>query len=396
MTTESIKRLYKEAIHEYTNLTLPALASRSKLFFIALVPIVLFALAQLFQRLGFRIARPPLTTPETLTKSTPSRMTSTQVPALPTIDAAWKSALDALPTAELNNGKIPAFFFAHGSPMLLRDTSSDPRFKSMSNQSGKGALARFLSLFGPALLEKYKPKGIVVFSAHWEEAGQVLVTDYQENPLLMDYYGFDDVMYQVGFKSRGDSTFSARVVDALKAGGLKSRTLGTMESRGRDGRPSMPGTGLDHGVFVPFKLMFGDEFTSVPIVEVSQDESLSPDRNWEIGKAVDVLRSEGYLILSGGLTVHTFRDWSAWNEASAAPPYIALHKAILEALQVQDPADRRVALTNLTRHPGFRMAHPREEHFTPIYIAAGAGEAGKAQILDATYGQVTVAFGIEA
>lgn len=58
--------------------------------------------------------------------------------------------------------------------MLLRDTSSDPRFKSMSNQSGKGALARFLSLFGPALLEKYKPKGIVVFSAHWEEAGQVL------------------------------------------------------------------------------------------------------------------------------------------------------------------------------------------------------------------------------
>lgn len=51
-------------------------------------------------------------------------------------------------------------------------------------------------------------------------------------------------MYQVGFKSRGDSTFSARVVDALKAGGLKSRTLGTMESRGRDGRPSMPGTGV--------------------------------------------------------------------------------------------------------------------------------------------------------
>ncbi|CAE6426873.1 unnamed protein product [Rhizoctonia solani] len=320
---------------------------------------------------------------------------SNGAPALPTIDDAWKAALDALPTAESNNDKIPAFFFAHGSPMLLREPGSDPRFASMKSQTGKGALGRFLSLFGPALLEKYNPKGIVVFSAHWEESDQVLVTDYQENPLLMDYYGFEESMYQVTFKSRGDSALSARTVAALKEGGLNARTLGTMESRGRDGRPGLPGTGLDHGVFVPFKLMFGDEFTTIPIVEVSQDESLSPDRNWEIGKAVDVLRSEGYLILSGGLTVHTFRDWSAWNEESAAPPYIAFHKAILEAVQVQDPSDRRAALSSLTRHPGFRLAHPREEHFTPIYLAAGAGEKGKTQVLDATYGQVTVAFGLE-
>ncbi|CAE6416929.1 hypothetical protein RSOLAG22IIIB_04568 [Rhizoctonia solani] len=314
---------------------------------------------------------------------------------LPTTEEAWKAALGALPTAESNNGKIPAFFFAHGSPMLLRERA-DPRFGSVESQAGRGALGRFLSQFGPALLEKYNPKGIVVFSAHWEQPGEVLVTDYQENPLLMDYFGFEESMYQVKFKSRGDSALSARTVAALKEGGLKARTLGAMESRGEDGRRGMPGTGLDHGVFVPFKLMFGDEFTTTPIVEVSQDQSLSPDRNWEIGKAVDVLRSEGYLILSGGLTVHTFRDWSAWKEETAAPPYIAFHKAILEAVQVQDPSDRRAALSSLTRHPGFRLAHPREEHFTPIYIAAGAGENGKTQVLDANYGQVTVAFGIEA
>ncbi|KAF8680566.1 Extradiol ring-cleavage dioxygenase, class III enzyme, subunit B [Rhizoctonia solani] len=364
----------------------------SELLLFALAPLVLFALAQFFRTLSTRLfsAAPVLLNNPTITKTM-----SGAAPTLPTTDEAWKAALDALPTAEANNGKIPAFFFAHGSPMLLRDTSPDPRFDSLKNQAGKGALARFLSVFGPALLDKYKPKGIVVFSAHWEERGQVLVTDYQENPLLMDYYGFEDEMYQVQFKSRGDSALSARVVAAVKEGGLKARTLGTMESRGKDGRPRMPGTGLDHGVFVPFKIMFGDEFTSVPIVEVSQDESLSPDRNWEIGKTVDVLRSEGYLILSGGLTVHTFRDWSAWKEESAAPPYIAFHKAILEAVQVQDPSDRRIALSNLTRHPGFRLAHPREEHFTPIYLAAGAGEKGRTQVLDATYGQVTVAFGIE-
>jgi 4,5-DOPA dioxygenase extradiol len=31
-----------------------------------------------------------------------------------------------------------------------------------------GPLASFLRMFGPFLLEKYRPKGIVVFSAHWE------------------------------------------------------------------------------------------------------------------------------------------------------------------------------------------------------------------------------------
>jgi aromatic ring-opening dioxygenase catalytic subunit (LigB family) len=59
-------------------------------------------------------------------------------------------------------------------PMLLREPESDGRFASMNAQATKGPLSRFLALFGPALLEKYKPKGIVVFSAHWEVAGEVL------------------------------------------------------------------------------------------------------------------------------------------------------------------------------------------------------------------------------
>lgn len=38
----------------------------------------------------------------------------------------------------------------------------------------QGPLANFLRDFGPALLEKYKPKGIAVFSAHWDSAGERL------------------------------------------------------------------------------------------------------------------------------------------------------------------------------------------------------------------------------
>ena len=35
--------------------------------------------------------------------------------------------------------------------------------------------------------------------------------------------------------------------------------------------------------------MFGDTF-NIPIVQVSIDESLSPEKNWEIGKALKELR----------------------------------------------------------------------------------------------------------
>lgn len=54
-------------------------------------------------------------------------------------------------------------------------------------QGPKGSLSNFLKDLGPALMKKYEPKAIVVFSAHWETNNGALVTDYgEENPLLMD------------------------------------------------------------------------------------------------------------------------------------------------------------------------------------------------------------------
>lgn len=105
--------------------------------------------------------------------------------------------------------------------------------------------ADFLRDFGPALLAKYQPKGILVFSAHWETEGEQLgtlrtahplapgprvdpifvsahysntiVTDYgDENPLLMDYYGMSPELYKLQFSSRGDATLSRRVLELFQ------------------------------------------------------------------------------------------------------------------------------------------------------------------------------------
>ena len=53
----------------------------------------------------------------------------------------------------------------------------------------------------------------------------------------------------------------------------------------------------DHGVFIPFKLMFGEK-SPIPIVEVSIDSSLSPEKEWAIGAALAPLRWEGVLLIS--------------------------------------------------------------------------------------------------
>ena len=92
--------------------------------------------------------------------------------ALPKTQAEWKKALDELPSTP---DKIPAFFFGHGSPMLAQDEADARRMGAVGEAMGpKGDLATFLRDFGPALLSKYKPKGIVVFSAHWETTGERL------------------------------------------------------------------------------------------------------------------------------------------------------------------------------------------------------------------------------
>ena len=54
------------------------------------------------------------------------------------------------------------------------------------------------------------------------------------------------------------------------------------------------GRGLDHGVFVPFKLMFPNP-CPIPIIEVSMDASLDPQKLIELGKALIPLR---YIIFS--------------------------------------------------------------------------------------------------
>jgi aromatic ring-opening dioxygenase catalytic subunit (LigB family) len=226
----------------------------------------------------------------------------------------------------------------------------------------------------------------------------------------MDYYGFDRALYDVTFSSHGDSAVAARVVDAFTQAGLRARTTPRTETRGRDGR-GFAGAGLDHGVFVPFRLMFGHSFHSIPIIAASLDSNLTGSANWAVGAAVAQLRKEGVLVLAGGLTAHNLRDLTSFAPDTASGAMHAFHDAVTGAIAISDvrarvlfylplltrpvqPVERKTALLALERHASYKIAHPTADHFVPLYVAAGAGAEGGAHVLSAFYGCHTVAFGV--
>ena len=101
-------------------------------------------------------------------------------------------------TDQETNRKIPAIFFAHGSPALLEESGMRLGDRMGSDFEGgpSGAQAKFLKKFGDMILQTYKPNAIVVFSAHWETQSsspiQIMdnTAEWQSKNLYYDYYGF--------------------------------------------------------------------------------------------------------------------------------------------------------------------------------------------------------------
>ena len=69
-------------------------------------------------------------------------------------------------------------------------------------------------------------------------------------------------------------------------------------------------------------------------------------------------------------------------------------QAVVNSVLPKTPEERRKAIYALLQHPGCHLAHPRLEHFIPLFIALGAGEDGGAKVLSGLYGASSIAFGL--
>lgn len=106
-----------------------------------------------------------------------------------------------------------------------------------------------MSSAGP---ESARPAAVLLVSAHWIEPVATLTTS-PAPPLVYDYFGFEDAAYDISYPAPGAPAVAGAVLERLRAAGV--------DARGDNER------GLDHGAFVPLKIMWPD--AGVPVVQIS-------------------------------------------------------------------------------------------------------------------------------
>lgn len=251
-------------------------------------------------------------------------------------------------TDAASGATLPALYIPHGGgPCFFMDWTWGPA------DTWNRMEAWLKSLIGSL---QVRPKAILVISGHWEEP-VFTVASAAKPSLIYDYSNFPPHTYQLRFDAPGSPDLAGRVRGLLEAAGIAS---------GDD-----PRRGYDHGVFIPFKVATPE--ADIPVVQLSLLKTLDPKQHLAAGRALKPLRDEGVLIVGSGMSWHNMQGFS--------PEYTAKSEAFDHWLEeaMEDPAGRDEALAYWTRAPYAREAHPREEHFAPIFMAAGAaqGEAGR-------------------
>lgn len=242
-----------------------------------------------------------------------------------------------LPTLMIPHGGGPCFFMDGPPPVPTYWDGMGDHLRSLADQIG------------------VRPKAVLVISGHWE-TDIPTVHAATEHTLLYDYYGFPEHTYRLTYPATGAPDVATRTTTLLEAAGIPT----AVETQ----------RGLDHGVFVPFKLIYPD--ADVPVVQLSLQADLSPQRHLEIGRALAPLRDEGVLIVGSGMTFHNLREMRGGGSEQAVRASIEFNDWLTETVELTDSQARAERLANWAQAPGGRFSHPSEEHLLPIMVAAGA------------------------
>lgn len=227
--------------------------------------------------------------------------------------------------------RMPAIYVSHGAPLLADDPVWPAQLAAWS-----GELPR--------------PKAILMISAHWEDA-PLAIGATATVPLIYDFYGFPDHYYQVTYPTPGAPELAEKVRKLL-------RTTGTPTQ-------DFPERGLDHGAYVPLLEMYPD--ADVPVLQISLP-TLDPRRLLDMGRKLAPLRDEGVLIMGSGFFTHNLRAMNMDGQ---------VHSAMAEfdhwGSEVLGAHDIDALLDFERKAPSSRLAHPRSDHFAPLFVTLGAG-----------------------
>src|SRR5512139_3100784 len=184
------------------------------------------------------------------------------------------------------HSRMPSLYIGHGAPPLL----DDPVWS--------GQLATWAA-------ELPRPTGVLIVSAHWESAPVSLSATAPGTPLIYDFGGFAPKYYNMTYQTPDASALAARVAAMMP-----------------DTEPvhQHPSRGLDHGAWVPLKIMYPD--ADVPVLQMSLPTQ-DPQRLLELGRRLQPLRDEGVLIIGSGFLTHGLPFLTEWRIDAAVPGWSA-------------------------------------------------------------------------
>ncbi|GAB2559718.1 DODA-type extradiol aromatic ring-opening family dioxygenase [Rhodanobacter koreensis] len=242
---------------------------------------------------------------------------------------------------------LPSLYISHGSPM----TALQP-----------GLTGERLAELAAVLP---RPKAIVMASAHWlsrrPQVGSVTTPE-----TIHDFGGFPAALYQLRYPAPGDPALADRVMQLLDHAGLTPI--------------ADPVRGLDHGAWVPLRLLY--PAADIPVVPVSIQPELGPAHQYALGQALAPLRDEGVLVIGSGSITHNLHDLRAGYSDERQAPYV---KPFIDWIEQKLAAGDIDALLDYRRQAPFaERAHPTDEHLLPLFVALGAaGAKAHAQRIDA-------------
>jgi 4,5-DOPA dioxygenase extradiol len=243
------------------------------------------------------------------------------------------------------DGALPSLYLSHGAPMLFEMTG-------WMNQLHDWARAL------------PKPKAILIVSAHWESA-PLAISSTQPTELVYDFGGFSPLYYRMRYDTPEATDLARQVVGLLPA------TEDVHEHRSR---------GLDHGAWVPLKIMYPD--ADIPVLQLSMPTHDST-RLLALGERLRSLRESGVLVIGSGYMTHGL-PFIDWHDPDTVPGWSS--EFDLWAADALSRGDVEELSRFRSSAPGMPYAHPTVEHFTPLFVTLGAATDPTAPVTTAIDG----------
>ena len=199
-----------------------------------------------------------------------------------------------------------------------------------------------------------QPRAIVIVSAHWDTA--LPTVGFAERPqTIHDFWGFPEALYAIRYPATGCREAAEDVVAAIANAGLPV----TKDAE----------RGLDHGAWVPLRLMFPE--ADVPVIPLSIQSRGGPQQAYALGRALAPLAARGFLVIASGNVTHNLRDYQlAARSGGQTPAYV---REFADWMATRLAAQDIPALLDYRRQaPGAVQAQPSDEHLLPLYVALGA------------------------